>query len=101
MAEFTKCAKVNEVTDGSPKFVTIGGNDVALFNVNGEIFACANSCAHQGGPLSEGFVEGKIVTCPWHNWKYDVSSGECLSNPSIKIANYKTKIDGDDILIEV
>ena len=46
--------------------------EIAVFNVNGIFYAISNSCVHKGGPLSDGFIDGDIVTCPWHGWKYSV-----------------------------
>ena len=46
-------------------------------------------------------IEGDIVTCPWHQWKYDIKTGENQFDKSMKMKSYKTKVDGEDILIEV
>ena len=96
-----KCAKVSEIQPGSGKSVTVKGEEIALFNVNGTIYACANTCVHQGGPLGEGFLEGKTVTCPWHGWKYDVSTGACVQVQHATVKTYAAKVEGDDIFLEM
>ena len=48
---------------------------VALFNVDGRFHAVSNRCPHRGGPLGQGFVDGAEVSCPWHNWTFDVTTG--------------------------
>jgi nitrite reductase/ring-hydroxylating ferredoxin subunit len=49
--------------------------EIALFNLDGAFYAISNFCIHQGGPLSKGVLEGDVVTCPWHGWKYSVKNG--------------------------
>jgi nitrite reductase/ring-hydroxylating ferredoxin subunit len=50
---------------------------IAVFNVDGKLYCIANKCQHQGGPLSKGILdkEKKVVTCPWHGWKYSIIDG--------------------------
>jgi len=98
---FQKVAQTTELADGKSKWVNAGGEDVALFNCGGKIYATANTCPHQGGPLGDGQLSGTVVTCPWHGWRLDVSTGISLVSPSISIQCYKTKIEGNDILVEV
>jgi len=74
---------------------------LALFKVNGEICCLDNTCLHRGGPLGDGFLEGNIVTCPWHGWQYDVRRGELLIDPSVKIATYPLRVEGNEIKVAV
>ena len=55
---------------------------------------------HRGGPLGEGELDGKIVVCPWHGWRYDVTTGVNELNPSISVQKYQVKVEGDDLLVE-
>jgi nitrite reductase/ring-hydroxylating ferredoxin subunit len=65
---------------------TPDGNQIAIYNVNGELFATENFCPHQGSPLSEGFLCGHVIECGLHGWEFDVRSGECLTlTETIKI----------------
>ncbi len=101
MAEYLKVSTLSEVDQGCSKIVNVGDQEVALFNVDGKIYACGNTCLHRGGPLGEGRLEGNIVTCPWHAWKYDVTTGTFMADPSQKVPTYKTKVEGQDIYVEV
>ncbi len=55
---------------------------------------------HRGGPLGEGFLDGTQVTCPWHGWRYDVTSGECVEPGTLRVAAYKVEVRGDDIYVD-
>ena len=101
MAGFTKVAKKTDVSEGSGKVIQAGDKTIALFNCDGSFYAMENACKHRGGPLGEGSLSGTHVTCPWHGWQYDVTSGACSMNPSIKMQSFAVKVEGDDILISI
>ena len=101
MASFSKAAKVSELPKGTGKTVEVDGKSIALFNCDGKWYAMDNACAHHGGPLGEGMVSGKTVTCPWHGWEYDIPTGQCAMDASVTNQQYEVKIEGDDILIAV
>lgn len=101
MAEFVKVAKKSEIPDDCGKLVQAKGLSIALFKVDGGVHAIASTCPHQGGPLDEGGLDGSIVTCPWHGWDFDVKTGACSFNPSIKTQTFRVKEEGDDVCVEV
>jgi nitrite reductase/ring-hydroxylating ferredoxin subunit len=101
MAEFVKVASLSELAPGSAKAVEVKGKAIALFNVEGTIYATDNTCLHQGGPLGEGELMGGVVICPWHQWEYDVRTGEMVGNSSVKLATYPVQVEGDDIKVAV
>jgi nitrite reductase (NADH) small subunit len=101
MAEFLTVGRVSDLAAGSGKVVDVNGKAVALFNVGGTIYAIDNTCRHRGGPLGEGSLEGKVVTCPWHMWEYDVTTGEFTANREIKVATYAVQVEGDEIRVAV
>ena len=101
MAVLTKVAKKSEIPPGTGKVIEAGGKTIAIFNAEGTFYAIDNTCRHRGGPLGEGSLSGTTVTCPWHGWEYDVSSGACQMDQSIKVQQYDVKVDGDDILVSV
>ena len=81
--------------------VTVDGRSIALARCGGTLGALDNHCPHQGGPLGEGEVEGMIVTCPWHEWRYDVRTGVNTDDPGCKVASYPVKVEGDTVLVAV
>lgn len=101
MAEFVKVCNLSDLKAGECKAVEAGGKAIALFNVDGTIYALDNTCLHQGGPLGEGMLEGDVVTCPWHMWEYNVRTGEKLGESSLKLATYPVEVDGTDIKVAV
>jgi len=102
MAGFVKVAKTDEVAPGQGKMIEVGGKKIALFNVEGSFYAIDDTCTHRGGPLSEGVLEGKQVTCPWHGATYDVTTGEVLGPPAPRgVARYNIRVEGADIEVEV
>lgn len=73
---------------------------VALFRTaEDEVFAASNACPHKGGPLSEGIVHGQSVTCPLHNWVFDLNSGQAQGEDG-RIATYPVRVDAGRILID-
>jgi nitrite reductase/ring-hydroxylating ferredoxin subunit len=74
---------------------------IALFNVDGTFYALDGICPHQGGPLGKGTLAGCLVTCPWHGWQFDVTTGQHVANPSLTQAGIPVKVEGDDVLVKV
>src|SRR3989338_8777336 len=101
MATLTKIAKTSDIPTGTGKVVEISGKTVAVFNCEGTLFAIDNTCKHRGGPLGEGSLSNTTVTCPWHGWEYDVKTGECAMDPSIKVQTFDVKVEGDDVLVSL
>lgn len=73
---------------------------VAVFRTaEAEVFAVSNACPHKAGPLSEGIVHGRRVTCPLHNWVFDLDSGEAVGEDA-RIATYPTRVAAGRILLD-
>ena len=100
MAEFTKVADTKELPPGTSKCVELDGQKVALFNVDGSIHAISDACTHVGGPLSEGDLDGAIITCPLHGATFDVTTGKVTGAPAAADADcFQVRVEGDDIQI--
>ena len=99
MANFVKVAQTSEIPAGQGKCVEVEGRRLAIFNVDGSYYAIDDVCQHQGGPLGEGELSGKIVTCPWHGWEYDVTNGINTFDTDLKQEQFEVKVDGNDILV--
>jgi len=99
MNGFVRVARKDELEPGRGKTVDVAGTPVALFNVGGTYYALHNTCRHRGGPLGEGELSNSVVTCPWHGWQYDVTTGEKVANPEIRVEKFEVRVEGDDILV--
>jgi len=99
MSDFVTVADAKEIGPGEGRVVEVNGDEVALFNLNGTFYAIDNMCVHQGGPLGEGMLEGEHVICPWHSWKYNVKTGVCSTNPSMKVKTYSVKIEDGQVKV--
>jgi nitrite reductase/ring-hydroxylating ferredoxin subunit len=98
---FTKLCKTSDVQSGAGKGIEINGKAIAVFNVDGKFYAINDVCGHRGGPLSEGEIDGTTVICPWHGWRYNVTSGENELVPALPTEKYELKVEGDDILVDI
>jgi NAD(P)H-dependent nitrite reductase small subunit len=96
-----RVAEVGEIAEGQGKVVEADGRTLAVFNVGGSLYAIDNTCPHRGGPLGEGDVEDRIVVCPWHAWRWDVTTGRNANNPAVQVACYPVRVEGDGVFVEI
>ena len=90
-----RVGRAADVPIGTGRVFEVAGRAIAVFNVDGAFFAIDNECSHRGGPLGDGDLEGKVVLCPWHAWRWDVTTGANVNNPAVKVACYPvTERDG-------
>jgi nitrite reductase (NADH) small subunit len=105
MPEFVKVASIKEIPKNTAKACEIGDHHIAVFNVvdksGSEFCAINNLCPHRGGPLAEGDLKGTLVTCPWHNWEFDVKTGANPVNPAVSVKTFPCKVEGEDVLVAV
>ena len=101
MPDFVEVAKVEEVPPGTGNCFTVSGVPIALFNVEGAVYAIENSCQHKGASLGTGRLEGKVVTCRAHGWRYDVTTGSTMHVPGFGVASYPVKVEDGKILVDV
>ena|SRR5215510_569076 len=99
MPEFVEVLREEELPAGSGTSVTVAGKDIALFNVDGSIYAIDDSCLHQGSSLGSSKLEGKIVTCRAHGWRYDVTTGSTAHVPGYGVSTYPVKIVNGRIMV--
>jgi nitrite reductase/ring-hydroxylating ferredoxin subunit len=98
---FVRTIKLEELPPGSVRELQVEGKAIAVANVNGKIYAINNTCLHRAGPLGQGLLQGTVVTCPWHGWEYDVTTGKSVQNPAVGVDSYPTEVRGQDIFVDV
>jgi 3-phenylpropionate/trans-cinnamate dioxygenase ferredoxin subunit len=104
-----------ELPPGTSTTVKAFGTTVAVFNVEGQVFALSNHCPHHGGPLCHGRIsgavlpsqpyeyrygrEGRVLICPWHGWEFDIESGRTIFDPSVRVKIYEARIEKGEIVL--
>lgn len=108
---------IDELPPGTMKLVPVGKFGVGVYNVDGTLHAIANYCAHEGAPLCAGFVggtnefapdtpgqlrrvrEGRIVRCPWHQWEFDITTGQNLADPHKRVRTYQVDVADGEVFL--
>ena len=99
--QWSYAAKLPEIPEGGIKAMTLGGEKV-LLSRRGTIVTCfQNACAHLGLALDDGPVEGGVITCPWHGFRYDLASGECLTAPAVQLQPHAVRVVGDRVEVRL
>src|SRR5512136_1964103 len=100
MSEFVSVAKVNEIEEGVVKVVRVGDAPIGLTKIEGEVFAFADVCTHDDGPVAEGELDEYIIECPRHGAKFDIRTGRVRQLPAVTpIPVYTVKLEGEMVLV--
>jgi nitrite reductase (NADH) small subunit len=110
-------AKVEEIPPGGRKIVRVAGREVGLFNLDGTFYALKNVCPHQGARVCLGRIvgttlpsevyefkyglEGRILRCPWHEWEYDIATGESVFDPNVRVVTYPVEVVDGEIAVTI
>lgn len=101
MPEFQKITTLDALREGRGRSFSVDGRLVAVFLIDGSVYAVENLCPHQHIPvLDEGEIEGTIVTCPMHGWQFDLATGTHVHS-SARLKKFDARIDGRDVLISL
>ncbi len=96
-----KVASLSDLEPKGLKVVKVGRKQIVLFKTETGIYACNNRCPHEGYPLAEGHIaDGCVLTCNWHNWKFDLESGETLIGGD-RLRRYPVTVKGAEIWLDV
>lgn len=101
MANWVRVCSMADCPPGAARELVAGDRIIALFHVENRFFALDGICPHQGGPLGKGQLCGCVVTCPWHGWQFDVTSGQHQSIPSLGQPSLPVKVEGDDVFVDL
>lgn len=109
--------RVEEIPPGGRKIVRVEGREIGIFNLDGNFYALRNSCPHQAARVCLGRVvgtalpsnvyefkygrEGRILRCPWHEWEYDIATGESVFDPEVRIKTYPVDVQDGELVISV
>ena len=93
---------MTELEEGKGQKVVLGEKmAVAVFLVEGKVHVLRNECPHQGGSLGDGSLEGTTVSCPDHQWKFDVTTGTCVSVSGSQARRFEVEVLGEEVFIRV
>jgi toluene monooxygenase system ferredoxin subunit len=98
---FEPVMRLDELWSGEMTGHSVRGQRVLLINVDGSIHAYADACPHMRTPLSNGALEGRVLTCATHGWVFDVTSGKGINPARACLTEYPVLVEGNDILIDV
>ncbi len=98
--EFTAVARDEEVQEGHALRRLVGGEPVALFRVGGQVYCIDDTCTHAYASLSEGKVNGRIVTCPLHGGQFDIPTGRPVHLPVVEaVAVHPVRVEAGQVLV--
>jgi NADPH-dependent 2,4-dienoyl-CoA reductase/sulfur reductase-like enzyme/nitrite reductase/ring-hydroxylating ferredoxin subunit len=93
-------AHIDDLQDGDMKEVEVGGIKILLTRLDGTFFAIGGECSHYGGPLAQGVLSGMHVTCPWHQARFHIKTGELLAPPALdSMSRFETRVEKDKVIV--
>jgi len=88
--------RLTDLRPGRAVRLEVSGQRVAVYNVGGTFYATQHDCTHEGGPLSEGDLQGTVITCPWHGSRFDVTTGKLVRGPAQRpLQTFRVAVEGD------
>ncbi len=96
--QWTEALPLDDLWEGDMTDVTVEDRDVLLVNVDGEVHAFLNKCAHQAQKLSEGDLDGRVLTCPHHMWSFDATTGRGINPDDSQLVRLPCMIGDDDMI---
>jgi nitrite reductase/ring-hydroxylating ferredoxin subunit len=101
MANYVTVAQVGTIPPGMGTVVTVQGQAIALFNLQGTFYALDNRCPHQDFPLGLSPVFDNLVLCIGHAWRFDIKTGECYSTPGVLVRTYEVMVEGEAVKLRI
>src|SRR5688572_25767341 len=108
-------ARAADIPPSSRQVITVEGHEIGIFNLDGVYYALLNHCPHRAGPLCHGRLrplisstdigqvnyerEGEVIKCPWHQWEYDIRTGQALYDARLRVRTYQVVQEGDDVVL--
>lgn len=96
-----RVCKLDEIPENKPLSMDAGAEKAMLVKSGEAVLATSRVCLHRGGDLSQGELDGTVVTCPLHFWKYELNDGQCLQVPTAKLKTYPCHVENSEVSIDV
>ena len=91
----------SDLAPGESAEVVAAGRIFAVYNVDGSFHVLDGICPHAGGPLGKGSLDGSVVTCPWHGWQFDVTTGQHQLSPTLHHTTYPTRVEDGEVQVQL
>jgi naphthalene 1,2-dioxygenase ferredoxin component len=102
MSNWTDVAAEADLFEGAGIAVAPEGRDIALFAIEGAVFATDNLCTHGNARLCDGFLEGFEIECPFHQGRFDVRTGSATGAPCVEpVRSWPVKVDGGRVWLDL
>lgn len=117
MTSGVRVCALDELPVGQRRIVEVGGRSIGVLHSKQGLYAVRNHCPHQGAPLCLGRVsgalfadrphayrydlDGRVLSCPWHHWEFDLETGQCLFDPKLRVRTYPVRVRDGDVFVEV
>jgi len=98
---FQQVCMLSDLQEGQGSEFLVGSQILAIFRIRSNVFAVDGFCAHQGGPIAKGKLQGSCITCPWHGWQYDITSGIHLLSNKRMLACFATEVRADEVWVDI
>ncbi|MED4904671.1 NifU family protein [Parageobacillus thermoglucosidasius] len=92
---------VSELEEVRPVRFSHEDHDILLVRMDGKVMAFRNQCPHMGMPLDGGMTDGAVITCPWHGFRFDLSTGECMTAPHVQLEPFPVRVEDQKIWIRL
>lgn len=100
-SDWIPVALVSEIPEGQMLAVSVNGDTVCLYNLQGTIHATQNVCTHAEASLAEGYIDGDCIECPLHQALFDIRTGKAKSAPAtVDLRVYAVAVHGERILVD-
>ena len=102
MGEWVRlCGREELPSESEAKEFCVRGHTFCVATLNGKPLALDNVCPHRGGPLAEGAIEHGKIVCPWHQWEFDLATGQATQSATVKAMTYPLRQQDDNVLVEI
>jgi nitrite reductase/ring-hydroxylating ferredoxin subunit/Fe-S cluster biogenesis protein NfuA len=99
--DWIPAGSLSDFPDGAVRSLELGGQKVIVSRNGASVTCFQNACAHLGFPIDDGEVEGGIITCPYHGFRYDLASGECLTAPEVQLQPHAVRVVGSRVEVRI
>jgi nitrite reductase/ring-hydroxylating ferredoxin subunit len=96
-----KAGSKSQFLDGQIHPIWVGRYCIGIVRVQDRLIAFLSACPHRSAELVQGKLENEVLTCPWHEWRFDLATGRCMTNPHANLNLFNVTLEGDEVYVEV